>query len=107
MALTAAGAVAQVGTIDQAHIDYAADLKESMPRPLTDAVRDPLGAQAMVFALLLDPGETVRHAQLAWLDAYALPAAVRETRMLSRTPSAWPPRPGFPWWRWPPPPCAR
>jgi hypothetical protein len=82
MGLTAAGAVARVGTIDQAHIDYAADLKESMPGPLTRAVRDPLGAQALVFALLLDPGDSVRKTQLAWLDAYALHAAARETRLL-------------------------
>ena len=82
MALTAAGAVAQVGTLNQAHIDYASGLKESMPRPLIDAVRDPLGAQALVFALLLDPGESVRLAQLAWLDTYALPAVARETRLL-------------------------
>jgi hypothetical protein len=82
MALSAAGAVASVGTIDQAHFDYAGNLKESMPRSLVNAVHDPLGAQATIFALLLDPGETVRRAQLAWLDAYALPAAVRETRLL-------------------------
>ena len=82
MGLTAAAAVARVGTTDQAHIDYASDLKESMPGPLTQAVRDPLGAQATVFALLLDPGDSVRKTQLAWLDAYALPAAARETRLL-------------------------
>ncbi len=82
MALTAAEAVAQVGTIDQAHVDYASGLKGSMPRPLIDAVRDPLGAEAMVFALLLDPGESVRRAQLAWLDSYAQPAVTRATRLL-------------------------
>ena len=53
-----------------------------MPRSLTDVVREPLGAQAAVFALLLDPDESVRRAQLAWLDAYSLPAAVRETRKI-------------------------
>jgi hypothetical protein len=31
---------------------------------------------------LLDPTEPVRRAQFAWLDAHALPAAVRETRRL-------------------------
>jgi hypothetical protein len=82
MALTAAGAVGSVGTLDRAHFDYAGNLKESMPRPLTAAVRDPLGAQATIFALLLDPGESVRRTQLAWLDTYALPAAARETRLL-------------------------
>jgi Zn-dependent protease with chaperone function len=82
MGLTAAAAVARVGTIDQAHIDYASDLKKSIPGLLAQAVRDPLGAQATVFALLLDPGDPVRQTQLAWLDAYALPVAVRETRKL-------------------------
>ena len=36
----------------------------------------------MIFALLLDPGESIRLAQLAWLDNYALPAVARETRLL-------------------------
>ena len=80
MALTAARAVDSVGTLDQEHINYAADLKQSMPRMLMEAVRDPLGAQAAVFALLIDPNGTVRQAQFAWLDSYALPVAVRETR---------------------------
>jgi hypothetical protein len=54
-----------------------------MPRSLTDAIRDPLGAQAVVFALLLDPGEAVRRSQFAWLAAHAIPAATRETRKLA------------------------
>jgi hypothetical protein len=51
-----------------------------MPRPLTDLVRDPLGAQAVVYALLLDADESVRKTQYAWLARNALPAAVLETR---------------------------
>jgi hypothetical protein len=82
MALTATGAVESVGTLDQEHISYAADLKESIPRSLIEAVRDPLGAQAAVFALLIDPDEAVRRAQFDWLDSYALRAAVRETRKI-------------------------
>ena len=50
-----------------------------MPPTLAEVVREPLGAQAAVFALLLDPAESVRRTQLAWLQAYSLPAAVRET----------------------------
>jgi len=82
MAYSAARAVAAVGTIDAEHVAYAGTLKESMPRSLTDLVREPLGAQAAVFALLLDPNESVRRAQFAWLDAHSLPAAVRETRKI-------------------------
>jgi len=75
---TAARAMAQVGTIDKPHLAYAAALKDSLPRTLTDMVREPLGAQAVIFALLLDPAESVQRTQLAWLHAYSLPAAVRE-----------------------------
>jgi hypothetical protein len=82
LALTAESAVESVGTIDQPHIDYAARLKESIPQRLREVVRDPLGAQSAVFALLIDPGETVSKTQFGWLDAYALPAAVRETRRI-------------------------
>ena len=45
MGLTAARPLPVWGRIDQAHIDYAADLKESMPQSLTESVRDPLGAR--------------------------------------------------------------
>jgi Zn-dependent protease with chaperone function len=80
--MSAAQAVAAVGTLDAAHVAYAGDLKESMPRALTDVVHESLGAQAVVFALLLDPNENVRRSQMDWLDRYALPAVVRETRKI-------------------------
>ncbi len=80
--LSAVRAVAAIGTLDAAHVAYAGDLKASMPRALTQVVHEPLGAQAAIFALLLDPNENVRRTQLAWLDRYALPAAVRETHKL-------------------------
>jgi Zn-dependent protease with chaperone function len=79
---SAARAVAAVGTLDAAHVAYAGNLKESMPRSLTEVVHEALGAQAAVFALLLDPDETVRRSQMAWLDRYALPATVREMRKI-------------------------
>jgi Zn-dependent protease with chaperone function len=79
MAFDPVQAVARVGTIAPANLAYAADLLESMPRPLSAVVREPLGAQAAIYALLLDPDESVRRDQLAWLEAHALPASVRET----------------------------
>ena len=45
-------------------------------------VRDPLGAQGVIFALLLDPDESVPRTQLAWLQSYCLPAAVHEARKI-------------------------
>jgi Zn-dependent protease with chaperone function len=79
---TAAKAIAQVGTIDRPHLEYAATLKDSLERKLTEMVSEPLGAQAVIFALLLDPAESVRRTQLAWLRTYSLPAAVREAEKI-------------------------
>jgi Zn-dependent protease with chaperone function len=80
--LTAARAIAPIGTIDRPHLAYAAALKDSLAPALTDMVREPLGAQAVIFALLFDPAESVQRTQLAWLQAYSLPAAVREARKI-------------------------
>ncbi len=77
-----AQAVAGVGTIAPAHLAYAAGLLDSFPQPLTDAVREPLSAQAAVFALLLDPDPSIQGSQLSWLERHVLPAAVRETRVI-------------------------
>jgi hypothetical protein len=53
---------------------------ESMPEPVKAHVREPLGAQAAVFALLIDDDATVRQTQVEWLTAHALPALAQETR---------------------------
>jgi hypothetical protein len=82
MTFNPAEAIARVGTISAPHLIYAASLLEEMPQTLVTQFRNPLGAQAIVYALLLDPAEPIRQSQLAWLDAHALPAAVRETRRI-------------------------
>jgi Zn-dependent protease with chaperone function len=75
-------ALARVGTVAPMQLVYAAGLLDELSPTLAAQVRDPLGAQATVFALLLDSSEPVRQAQLAWLNAHALPAVARETRKL-------------------------
>lgn len=75
-------AIARIGTTGPAQLAYAAALLESLPRTLSDSVRDPLGAQAAVLALLLDSDESVRASQLSWLETHGLPAAVREARRM-------------------------
>ena len=59
---------------------YAAGLLEDLSPTISVQLHDPLGAQATVFALLLDPQETVCREQLDWLDQYAHPAVVRQMR---------------------------
>jgi hypothetical protein len=81
-AFNPAEAVARVGTIAAPHLLYAAGLLEDLSPAIAAQVHDPLGAQALVFALLLDLNEGVRRTQLAWLDRYAHPAVVRQMRAI-------------------------
>jgi Zn-dependent protease with chaperone function len=77
-----AEAVARVGTIARPQLLYAAGLLEDLSPNLALQVHDLLGAQATVFALLLDPEDGVRREQLAWLAQYAHPAVVRQMRAI-------------------------
>jgi Zn-dependent protease with chaperone function len=75
-----AEAVGRVGTIGAPHLLYAAGLLSDLGPTLSTQVQDPLGAQATVFAMLLDPAEAVSRQQSSWLDRYAHPAVVRQMR---------------------------
>jgi hypothetical protein len=75
-----AGAVAQIGAPRAEHLDYAAALVHSLPPELTRTLRDPLGAIATVYALLLhDKRPDVRRTQLEYLTSKADPRAQQET----------------------------
>jgi Zn-dependent protease with chaperone function len=61
-------AVESVGKPLDEHIDHAHQLVEDMDEKLVDEVRDPLGAVAVVYALLLaPPGDAMRLSQLAMI----------------------------------------
>jgi Zn-dependent protease with chaperone function len=75
-------AVAQAGQPTPKHLAYAARLIETLPDSLISAAREPYGARAVVYALLLDRRDDMRAQQLARLDAEADPAVFEETRRL-------------------------
>ncbi len=79
-----AGAVASIGQPSQAHIRYAARLIENLPAALAAAAREPYGARAVVYALLLDRQGGTRHQQLAHLEAAADRGVFEETLRLAR-----------------------
>jgi Zn-dependent protease with chaperone function len=84
VAFQPAAAVAQIGSLNTEHLDYAASLVNSLPPLLSSEVRDPLGAVATIYALLLDDDEPpVREAQLAYLASKADPRANQETLRLA------------------------
>jgi len=86
-----AGRVADsVGTLDQAHLAHAASFMERLPAALRDTVREPSGACAVVFGLLLDRDPALRRAQLDELRRAADAPVHAETVKLSATLEACP-----------------
>ena len=71
----------QVGTATPAHLDYAAEVKASLPAILTEAAREPMGAVALVYALLLPADEA---AGAARLQGAAIEAALQEETLRLR-----------------------
>jgi hypothetical protein len=77
-----AAVVAHVGRPGEAHLAYAAHLLAALPSPVSHAARDPYGARAVVYVLLLDRGADARGAQLRRLEAGADPGVFREVGAL-------------------------
>jgi len=71
--------VNQIGQPTQAHIAYASALIQTLPQSIAAAAREPYGARALVYALLLDPDQDVRKLQFDRLSQYSDPGVYRET----------------------------
>jgi hypothetical protein len=75
-------AASRVGHVDPEVISYAQTLQDDIPEALRLAAEHPFSAQALVYALLLDPRADLRSVQLAQLEASAEPPALAETLRL-------------------------
>jgi Zn-dependent protease with chaperone function len=80
--ITPRAVVSAVGTPRPAHLRYAAALRNSFPEAITLAAREPAGAAAVVFALLLSDNEQVRQKQLHEITIAMSPAMVSEAERL-------------------------
>ena len=60
-------ALASAGVPVARHLIYAAELLKALPEPVLRAAREPRGAPALIYALLLSPTESAREAQLRLL----------------------------------------
>lgn len=83
VAIPAAAAVASVGAPRPEHVAYASALIASLPDPLASALREPFGAAAVVYALLLDADEDVRALQLGGLARDAATGLAGEAERLA------------------------
>lgn len=82
----------QAGEPMQEHIDLARRLLSELPESVVAASRDPLGAFALVCALLLDKDTTVRDRQEQLVTTNAGAAVARELRRLAHDLEALPPQ---------------
>jgi Zn-dependent protease with chaperone function len=73
-------AAESVGRVTPRHFEYAQELLESIPDPILEAAREPYGARAVVYALLVDPRPEVSEQQLRRLDEHADRGVAGETR---------------------------
>jgi Zn-dependent protease with chaperone function len=74
--------VSRVGVPGVEDISYASALVSAAPETLVAAVRQPFDAVAVTFALLLNPDEDARAAQLGYLQAHAPRPLLDQTRKL-------------------------
>jgi hypothetical protein len=71
-----------IGAPMKEHLAAAQSMLEALPDPLKEAAREPFGARALVYALLLDDEEDVRSRQLARLEQHADEAVLKTTHEL-------------------------
>jgi hypothetical protein len=75
--------IGSVGEPTPEHVAYSRELLDSFPDTVRSAAREPFGAQAIVFSLLLDSDQVIREQQLAHLQRSAEPAIHAETVKLA------------------------
>jgi len=76
-------AIDRVGNPDQETIQYARSLISELPIGIKEAAREPFGARAVIYSLVLDPALDVRERQLEHLQAHADPGVLALVRKLT------------------------
>ena len=66
-------AMDRIGNPKQEAVDYARSLLSELPVVIKEAAREPHGARAIIYSMLLDKGQEVRARQLKQLQDYADP----------------------------------
>ncbi len=79
---TVATAIDQIGNPKQETIVHARSLIAGLPEVVADAAREPYGARAVVYSLVLDQGQEVRGSQLEHLQNNADPEVYALTNKL-------------------------
>ncbi len=94
--VTSKSVLQSVGNPQAEHLVYVSELLASLPEEMRTATRNTQGAQALLYALLLDKDKKVREQQLQLLDSAEDSAVLRETRKLAGASIALPPETRLP-----------
>ncbi len=78
--IAAAAVVPSLGAAGTRHLRYAADWQAALPPSLDNAAREPLGASALIYALLLSADEAKRRKQLDEFSALMPKGVFDETQ---------------------------
>jgi len=71
------------GNPQAGHLDFAAQVISCLPTRAAEAVREPFGARAIIYCLLLNPEEDVRKVQLEKLIEESDPAVIKSAESLA------------------------
>lgn len=80
--LSPKAALSSVGTPTEAHVEYATELLQGLPKILNEAARDPFSARAVIYALLIDEDSEIARNQLEHLDEAGARGTAAETLRL-------------------------
>ncbi|RMH13690.1 MAG: heat-shock protein HtpX [Planctomycetota bacterium] len=81
-AASATTALGSVGTLDRDHVEHARHMIDRLAEPLQRACDDPFGAQAVIFALLIDADPVIAEAQFDLIARHGPKGLDRATRGL-------------------------
>ncbi len=56
-----------IGSFQEKHLEFARKILKSIPDSISRQIRDPSGARAVVYALLISPDNEIEKKQLSWL----------------------------------------
>jgi hypothetical protein len=82
MSVTPGQLTSMVGTPEHEHLAYASHLVSDLPALIAEAAREPFGARALIYSLLLNSEQGIRRIQLERLEQNADRAVMRETQVL-------------------------
>ncbi|MCH9651234.1 MAG: M48 family metallopeptidase [Deltaproteobacteria bacterium] len=80
----------RIGNLGDEHVEYSRHLLSNLPAEIKEDAREPSSARALIYGLLMDSRDDVRHRQLETLNREADPAVFSETERLLPTLDALP-----------------